>query len=323
MGYDYSMMKNHGLANVPLVLGLVVLIATSLTLWWLTGGEALPTPESNQTETLQKTAPKKSRLIWEAGLSGALLQALQPNAHYEEALGIDGNTTIKVVSDSAALTPTIIPAPGTNPNDFTITKTVIADPDTGRVATFFQINPNGTSSGNFEIVVTNNSNDTSSNFAVNVSTDEDIESTPGSNDSEEDDNGGSEETISGGNATLTITIQETIGLNVTIPITGASVIAIITSPSGQVFTVNLIEVSPGVYTGIFSNITEPGTYLVTYVISGQDSDGDHFDQTVDDSFDVDESDLTGSDDDDPAYQSTKVFDINQGGEIRPKQTGEY
>ncbi len=321
---------NQGVAT-PVLISLAALVLIVGTIWLFSGEKVeTPAPTSPTTETPAPKA-KRSGLLWEFGLSGALMQVLQPDTNYTETFAVNGETTIKVLSDSAAAKPELALPAGVKASDFTITKTVVTDPATGNIATIYRITPNagggtGTGDSSWQVIVTNDGEE-STTVNVDVSDNDNVDATPSGDEDDEDEENPAEDEdeVDNGTASLSITIIETLDLNVTSPIIGAYVVAIITSPSGNVFTIELTESSPGVYTGIFSNITEVGTYHVTYVISGETSDGTHFDQTVEDTFDVTEEDLAEGDGEDgtPAYQSTKVFDIDQSGEVRPKQTGDY
>jgi hypothetical protein len=117
---------------------------------------------------------------------------------------------------------------------------------------------------------------------------------------------------SGQTVGISITVTETI-LSVTTPITGAQVVAYITSPSGEVTMIILQEVdpinNPGVYTGEFDGGDESGVYQIEYVIDGQNSAGEPIVQTSTGQFEVNPGNQTT-----PSY--SKKYDINRGDEVQ-------
>jgi hypothetical protein len=113
---------------------------------------------------------------------------------------------------------------------------------------------------------------------------------------------------------ISITLQETLNGQIQ-PVTGATVTALITSPSGLLYTLPLAESSsaPGTYYGYFTGNQEAGVYQITYQISGLDHNGQPFTQETDAQFlstGLPPEATPGSD------GWVKIFDINLSGSIQ-------
>lgn len=116
---------------------------------------------------------------------------------------------------------------------------------------------------------------------------------------------------------LSLVVEETVSSPsgfVVQTVSGAVVVATITTPSGDSSSIQLTEDedNPGTYSGVYTGNTETGTYQVEYEITGQNSAGQQFTQTTYGQFEVTtEPDVsTGS------ANWTKKFDINRSNQIR-------
>lgn len=113
----------------------------------------------------------------------------------------------------------------------------------------------------------------------------------------------------GQGVTITLVVQETV-FQVTVPVTGATVVAIITDPNGNVTIVPLVETAPGVYTGVYVGNQTAGIYQVDYQITGVDQDGNQFTETTNGQFVVapETAGQSGS--------YGRRYDINRSGEVQ-------
>jgi len=111
---------------------------------------------------------------------------------------------------------------------------------------------------------------------------------------------------------IAITVGETVSIQGFVAITGAQVTANIVTPSGEKTSLVLVEdpASPGTYDGVYSGASESGSYLVEYVIQGENAAGEEFYKTTYDQFVVTSSTNTTN------LQVTKKFDINRSSEIQ-------
>lgn len=323
-------MKNshRGSIVLPVAGGLALVLAALGVTWWLsqTRISLPPAANSGANPSPAETPTRKGRLIWEAGFSGALIQALHPGENIIQTIVLgEEMTVVKIIAENEAVRVTLKDGAGeeikkNDPKQPRVTETRITDPLTGRLAILYRINQaaDAAPGENLQINLTNLNPASAVNYSVTVSNQAVSVAPPPP--------ATVIHTVGNQTVILSIAVTETIALNVTVPVLGADVLAIITSPSGQNYTVNLVENTsdaPGTYTGSFSGITETGTYQVTYVISGENADGQSFDQTVQDQFTVTATDLQLGSGSGPGYQSTKVFDINQENEVRVRQGGEY
>lgn len=113
--------------------------------------------------------------------------------------------------------------------------------------------------------------------------------------------------------TISIVVEETTSTLAVQAVTGATVVATVTSPSGIVTTITLTEDPnhPGTYTGVLTGATEPGTYTIVYTITGTNSEGVAFNQTTTSQFALSpEGTVTG------VSTWVKKFDINRGNELQ-------
>ncbi len=114
------------------------------------------------------------------------------------------------------------------------------------------------------------------------------------------------------NITIALTVEESIG-EVVKPVTGAEVIAHVTSPSEVVSLLVLVETNPttnpGVYSGVYTGAQSTGLYEVEYFIHGYTSFGTEFTQTASGEFAVTPEPTT-------PYLYGKKYDINRGGEVQ-------
>lgn len=116
------------------------------------------------------------------------------------------------------------------------------------------------------------------------------------------------------NITISIVVQETTQTFAVRAVTGATVIATVTSPSGVVSTVTLAEdtsLNNGTYTGVLNGATEPGTYTVVYTIVGRNADGVQFEQTTTSQFVLSSSGVVSG-----VSTWVKKFDINRGNDLQ-------
>ncbi len=111
---------------------------------------------------------------------------------------------------------------------------------------------------------------------------------------------------------IAITVGESVSIQGFVAISGAQVIANIVTPNGEKTSLALVEdlEHPGTYGGVYSGATESGSYLVEYVIQGENTAGEKFYKTTYDQFVVTSSTNTTS------LQITKKFDINRSSEIQ-------
>ncbi len=116
------------------------------------------------------------------------------------------------------------------------------------------------------------------------------------------------------NITISIVVQESTPTLAVQAVTGATVIATVTSPSGSVSTVTLIEDTSqnnGTYTGVLSGASEPGTYTVVYTITGTNSGGVPFEQTTTSQFVLSPTGAVSG-----VSTWVKKFDINRGNDLQ-------
>lgn len=114
--------------------------------------------------------------------------------------------------------------------------------------------------------------------------------------------------------TISITVEESSPSLAVHAISGASVEATISSPSGVVTVIQLQEdtsLGDGTYTGVLEGATESGTYTVEYHIVGRNADGTQFEQTTTSQFVV-----TPSPGGTSVSQWIKKFDINRGDDLQ-------
>ncbi len=111
---------------------------------------------------------------------------------------------------------------------------------------------------------------------------------------------------------IAITVGETVSIQGFVAITGAHVSANIVTPGGERTSLVLVEdqLSPGTYDGVYSGASESGSYLVEYVIQGENTAGEGFYKTAYDQFVVTGNTNTNN------LQVTKKFDINRSSEIQ-------
>jgi len=116
------------------------------------------------------------------------------------------------------------------------------------------------------------------------------------------------------NITISIVVQETTSTFAIQAVTGATVVATVTSPSGVVSTVILAEdtiQNNGTYTGVLEGATEPGTYTVVYTITGTNGDGIAFEQTTTSQFVLSSTGTVSG-----VSSWVKKFDINRGNDLQ-------
>ena len=116
------------------------------------------------------------------------------------------------------------------------------------------------------------------------------------------------------NIMISIVVQESTQTFAVKAVTGATVVATVTSPSGVVSTVTLTEdtsLNNGTYTGVLNGATEPGTYTVVYTITGRNGEGVQFEQTTTSQFVLSPTGvITG------VSSWVKKFDINRGNDLQ-------
>ncbi len=164
------------------------------------------------------------------------------------------------------------------------------------------ITPGGNSVGEYRVTVENPSGSASAPYIINIPdvpvVITDTQNTSGINNTT--------------GVTISITVGETVTVQGFVAVTGAHVTANITTPSQQKISLVLIEDvgNPGTYSGVYTGATESGTYIVEYVILGENSAGDAFYKTSYDQFVV-TGGTVGS-----LIKVNKKFDINRGNEIQ-------
>ncbi len=303
-------MKNIILAGVLIAVLIIIGVMMSSD-----SRESLPAPTANENPL---PVPVKSKVVWGNTSPGIYPRALAAKAQTSEtvAIGGVGAVAIKITSSNPKLVVSMKNPLGetVKPDDPSVLSTTFKNSQTGETTTIYQIKNAGNQAtanpNDWQISVSNQQTNATSTYNLTVSDPSLITSNPEVNGQESGNTGGTE-------ANLTLTIQETIAIDVVVPVTGAEVIANITNPSGEESSVPLTEDpnNPGTYTGTFTDINAPGVYQVEYVISGEDAAGQPFDQIVTDEFTVTDPDgPTGN----PSTPGTnKKFDINQSDEVRP------
>jgi hypothetical protein len=268
-------------------------------------------PVNTETPSAPVVAATKNSLTWGNLGPGSYPQTVAPKSSRTKSLSIggQGQAVLKITTrdlkikvelkneDHQLVT-----------NSSTVKQTIIKQPN-GETAFIFEIKSMPTAGvKNWQVIVNNPNPNTPIDYNLTVS-----ETPPISADSTT----GNE---TDGQANLSLTLEETVALNVTVPVIDATVVATITDPNGQTTTITLTEDPnvPGTYTGTFDDVDTPGIYQITYIITGENSEGEPFDQVVTDQFTVPDPNTNNTPTDpNPTYQSTKKFDINQADEIRP------
>lgn len=318
------MNKNQqiGMAALPIIIGGVVVAGLLITAVWLSGEKAPVSPApAAQTETALPE-PAKSRIVWGSINPGIYSRTVSAKASTSEKvqIGGSGTTALKIESANSNLAVSLKTPDGqvitaANAAAAGVVMSKITDSTTGKTAYVFQVKTDNQNSetNEWEVVINNQSANSPSTYDLTVSDTSLVNSNP------------AESTIAGSqsndqSATISITVTETVSVGVNIPVLNADVTVIITDPNGNATTVDLTENpnDPGNYSGTFDNITTPGTYDVEYHISGTNSNGEPFDQIVNDQFTVPDPGATaptgGS-----GIGTDKKYDINQAGEIQPVQ----
>lgn len=282
--------------------GMVVIIMITIATTW-----------SPAEKTATQTSPTESQLAWDGLEPGVYEWKLGPTERRIESLGLTGkgSAVLKIVTTSGDLKVSLKDEFGqiVKPeDDLAVAQAVVKQPN-GETVFIFKIKSNpAEGKKDWQLIVANPNPDTPTSYNLTLA-----ETPPISADS-------TTENEADGQADLSLTLEETISLNVTVPVVDATVVATITDPNGQTTTITLTENpdAPGTYTGTFDNIDTPGLYQITYVITGEDFAGQPFDQVVTDQFTVPDPNVNDLPiDPNPIYQSIKKFDINQADDIRP------
>ena len=307
--------SQQGFLTLPLILGGLAIIGVIITIIYIfSGNNSGPVlPSVNETMTPPTAnAPVRDPLVWGNLGPGTYPRTIEPKKQAIESLSLGGqgkailkietrNSKIKVElknEDHQLVT-----------NSSLVKQTTIKQPG-GKTTFVFEIKSNPTAgTKDWQLIVSNPNSNTPANYDLTVSEASQISA---------NSNAGDVNSVLNETADLSLTLEETISLGVTVPVINALVIANITDPNGKTSSITLTEDvnSPGTYTGTFNEVTTPGTYQITYTISGENSEGQHFDQVVTDQFTVPDPNLNQTPPN-PTYQSTKKFDINQAEDIRP------
>lgn len=282
------MKGKKGLAAVPVIIGFAVVILI-IGYWWF----------KKNVEPV--TAPKPAASARLARSSGGLAWSGQVAAGgtAREAISLAGGGSFDLTLTGPAGAGAIFrwsngeAIAGLNPQ-------VAIDPD-GQAITSYHFDQAAGGEGNLQVEIHNETGTTPTDYEIMVPPIDTSSTT-------------TTITPTGQGINISITLQETIDGQV-LPVTGATVIAIITSPSGLVYTLPLAEgpSEPGTYTGYFGGNQEAGVYRITYQISGLNHDGTPFTQETDAEFlstGLPPESVPGASD------WTKIFDINLSGSIQ-------
>ncbi len=316
--------KKLGIASLPIIIGGVVVAGLLITAVWFAGDQSAPKPIVNETPIAPAPppVPVKSKIIWGSINPGVYSRTVSSKASASEKvqIGGSGTTALKVVTNNSKLavslkTPTGQVVTATNATSAGVIMKKTTDPATNKTTFLFQI-ANNTASGNsaeWEVIVNNQTTNSPSTYDLTISDNSLVNSDPADSSLTPNETGDQ-------NATLSLTVTETVAIGVTVPVLGAEVTATVTDPNGVVTVVDLIENpnAPGTYSGVIDNIDTPGTYEVTYEITGTDANGNPFDQIVTDEFTVPDPNATAPDNN-PNLGTDKKYDINQSGDITPVQ----
>ncbi len=305
-------MKKSLILTVLPIIFVVIIVVSLLGKQNETAVSSLPVntePTNNPPEIVTQ-----NKIVWGKMSPGSYQRKIEPQKQTIESVSLGGqgqailkittsDSNVKVELKDENFQPTT--------NDPAVNQAIVKEPN-GDTTFIFQIqSKTKTGVKDWQLVVSNPNSNSQTNYDLTIS-----EGPPISADSTT----GNTEIGINGQADLSLTLEETVALNVTVPVIEATVIATITDPNGQNTTIPLVEDpdAPGTYTGIFNDVDVPGTYEITYTITGENSAGEQFDQIVTDQFTV--PDPNASEDplsSNPTYQSIKKFDINQADDIRP------
>lgn len=316
--------RHKGIAALPIIAGGVLLTGLIISLFWLMNNKPTPTsdnaPPMVENKPSASPAPAKSQIVWGSINPGVYDRQVAARSTVTETISLNGQgqTSFKITTRNPKLTVTLqddrgqtIKAGGND--SITVVKQTVTNPQSKETTFVYQITTanNQTAINNWQLVINNQQTNSPSTYELTVSDNSLVNADPS--------DGSLTNTPNGQTASLSIIVQETIALNVVVPVVGATVVANVTDPNQNTETVTLTEsqTAPGTYTGSFTNVDEPGTYQVEYIISGENAAGEHFDQIVTDSFTVPDPNIQPADPNSTFYQSNKKFDINQGSEIRP------
>ena len=321
-----GMNKNQqiGMAALPIIIGGVVVAGLLITAVWMSGDSPNPEESTDTANEAPATPPEpaKSRIVWGSISPGVYARTVSSKASASEKvqIGGSGTTALKIESSNSKLAISLKGPDGqvisiTDANAAGVTMSKITDTATGKTAYTFQIENAGaanTEAEGWEVVVNNQNTNSPTTYDLTVS-DSSLVNTQTNDSSISNTQSGDT------SATLSITVTETISIGVEVPILNADVTATVTDPNGNTTTVDLIENpnDPGNYSGTFDSITTPGTYDVTYNISGINADGVPFDQIVNDQFTVPDPNATAPTN--TGVGTDKKYDINQSGDITPVQ----
>jgi hypothetical protein len=296
--------------------GLAIIILIIGAIWFLGAQKPSEAPlPVNQPEVspVVKNAPAENPLVFGNLGPGTYTRAVEPKKQATESLTLSGQgqAVLKITSRDPKIKVGLRDENHNLVTNSSVVKQTVIKESNGETTFIFQIKSGATSgTKDWQLIVSNPNLNTPVNYNLTVSETPQISASS---------NTSSGNNLNTGNANLSLILQETVALNVTVPVINASVVANITDPNNQTSTVALTEneTTPGTYTGTFNNVDTPGLYQVAYVISGQNSEGQPFDQVVTDQFTVPDPSAGETPPPNPVYQSTKKFDINQANEIRP------
>jgi len=306
--------KGRGFAPLFLVLGGLIIIVIAVTsVVWLGRTPTEPAAENsdNQTRPNEVQPPVKSQIVWGNVSPGTYERVAAPKSQTAETISFSGRGTavLKVITKDPKITVELKDNVSQPVAESAVVQKTVSQNPNGETTVIFTVKSQAVgTTKDWQLVINNPNTQTPANYQLIVSEGAQVSANSATDNA------------SDASTNLSLTLEETISLNVTVPVIDATVVANITDPNGETTTVVLVEDpnNPGTYTGTFNDVDTPGTYEITYVISGSNSDGEHFDQVVTDQFDVPDPNVGGNDPEpNPVYQTNKKYDINQGDDIRP------